>query len=451
MRLLGVFLMATALVPTASHAQSKAGSEAKAEDSPLKLSGSVRARYETISGQPRPGFNDSDDLFNLRTIITAEYDASPVRFGAELYDSRVYGSDAQTPVTTGEVNTLELMQAYIAGTIDAPFDKGSKIDLQAGRFLLNIGSRRLVAADDYRNTTNGYTGLRADISARDGYSATLIYTLPQVRLPDDLASLRDNDVEFDRESFDLVLWGGLIAKKRAIGATTAELSFYHLGERDSPTNATRNRSLDTIGVRVIRDPARGKWDYEVEGVYQTGSARNGLAASSPLRDVSAWFVHADAGYSFGPSRLSAEFDYASGDEGGGSNNRFDTLFGFRRPEFSPAGLYAAVGRANILTPAIRFESTTSKRFDWFANYRLMWLASRTDSFSTGGVRDAAGNSGRFAGHQIEARARYWLVPKTLRAEVNGLLLLKGRFLDTAPNAPRNGNTRYLSLNLTASF
>ena len=25
--------------------------------------------------------------------------------------------------------------------------------------------RRLIAADDYRNTTNGYTGLRADVSA----------------------------------------------------------------------------------------------------------------------------------------------------------------------------------------------------------------------------------------------------------------------------------------------
>lgn len=449
MRFLGVFLIAAASIPAASHAQSK--TETKAEESPLKLSGSVRARYETISGQPRVGFNDSDDLFNLRTIVTAQYDAGPIRFGAELYDSRVYSSDAGTPVTTGEVNTLELVQAYIGATVDAPFGKGSKIDLQAGRFTLNLGSRRLVAADDYRNTTNGYTGLRADVSARDGLSATLVYTLPQVRLPDDFASLRDNDEEFDRESFDLVLWGGLIAKKRAFGNTTAELSFYHLGERDTPARPTRNRSLDTVGLRIIRDPAPNKWDHEVEGIYQTGSARNGLAAASPLRNVSAWFLHADAGYSFGPSRLSVEFDVASGDKGGGGNNRFDTLFGMRRAELAPAGLYNAIGRANILTPAIRFESVTSKRFDWFADYRLMWLASRTDGFSTTGVRDTSGNSGRFAGHQIEARARYWLIPKTLRAEANGVLLFKGRFLDTAPNAPQNGNTRYLSLNLTASF
>jgi Alginate export len=452
LRFLSYCLLAATAIPATSNAQSKPPTTEQAPDNPLTLSGSVRARFETISGQPRPGFNDSDDLFNLRTIITAQYDdGGPLRFGAELYDSRVYGSDPGTPVTTSEVNTFELLQAYVATSIDAPFGKGTEIDLQAGRFLLNLGSRRLVAADDYRNTTNGYTGLRADITAPDGINATLIYTLPQLRLPDDLAALRDNDVEFDRESFDLFLWGGLVAKKRALGDAMAELYFYHLGERDAPGRPTRNRSLDTVGLRFIREPAAGKWDYEVEAIYQIGQARDGLAAASPMRDISAWFVHADAGYSLGPSRLSFEFDYASGDKGGGRNNRFDTLFGLRRAEFGPSGLYSAIGRANILTPAIRFESTTSKRFDWFATYRPMWLASRADSFSTSGVRDAAGRSGRFAGNQVEARARYWLAPQKLRFELTAALLFKGHFLERAPNAPRNGNTRYLSLNLTGSF
>ena len=66
---------------------------------------------------------------------------------------------------------------------------------------LNLGSRRLVAADDYRNTTNGYTGLRADLKTRGGLTATAIYVLPQIRLPDDLPSVLDQDVRWDRESF----------------------------------------------------------------------------------------------------------------------------------------------------------------------------------------------------------------------------------------------------------
>ena len=37
----------------------------------LDLSGSIRLRYETIDGQPRTGFNTSDDLLSVRTILSA--------------------------------------------------------------------------------------------------------------------------------------------------------------------------------------------------------------------------------------------------------------------------------------------------------------------------------------------------------------------------------------------
>jgi hypothetical protein len=83
-----------------------------AEDG-LTLSGSSRIRYETIDGQPRTGFNEADDLLNIRTIFTGEYRTGQLRLGAELYDSRVHGGEAGTPITTNEVNTLELVQAYI--------------------------------------------------------------------------------------------------------------------------------------------------------------------------------------------------------------------------------------------------------------------------------------------------------------------------------------------------
>jgi hypothetical protein len=170
--------------------------------------------------------------------------------------------------------------------------------------------------------------------------------------------------------------------------------------------------------------------------------------------VKASFVHADAGYSFaGPwkPRLSVEFDRASGDKPGGGFGRFDTLFGMRRADLAPAGLYSALARTNIVTPGIRIEATPGKRLDWFAAYRAMWLAEDEDSFSATGVRDPAGRSGDFAGRQIEARVRYWLVPVRLRFEFDGLLLAKGRFLRDAPNAPPGRWTRYASFNLTASL
>jgi len=428
-------------------------SPAFAEDG-LTVTGSVRLRYESIDGQARTGVNDSDDLLNLRSIVGAEYRRSGFRIGGELYDSRVYGDDPGTPVTTGEVNTFELVQAYVGYDIPDAFGKETRLGLQAGRFTLNLGSRRLIAADDYRNTTNGYTGLRADVGLGGGTSATLIYTLPQVRLPDDRASLDNNQVRFDRESFDLVLWGGLATKRLSDKGPALELSFYHLGERDAPQRPTRDRSLDTIGLRLYRDPAPGRWDYESETIHQVGTISSSLTPTAASLDVSAWFAHLEVGYGFRhrwSPRLALEFDYASGDGRGSKFGRFDTLFGMRRGELAPAGLYNAVGRANLVSPVLRLEATPSKRLDGFVAYRPLWLASRFDSFSTTGVRDASGNSGRFAGHQVEARLRYWLIPKRLRLEWNGLLLAKGRFLREAPNAPRGGDTICNSFNATVSF
>lgn len=418
------------------------------------LSGSVRLRHESIAGQARAGFDSKDSLANIRTQILAEYDAGAIRLGAELFDSRAYGADPGTPLTTNEVNAVELVQAYVAADIADPLGAGTRLSLMAGRFTLNLGSRRLVAAEDYRNTTNGYTGLRADIAMPSGYKATLIYTLPQMRGPDDASALRDNAVAVDGESFDLVLWGGLVSRARAIGSAMAELSYFHLGERDAPMRQTRDRSLDSLGVRILADPAPRTIDYEVEAIWQTGHISRSTAPGAARQSVNAYFLHADMGYSFGGAwkpRLSVEFDRASGDRTGGRYGRFDTLFGMRRADLAPAGLYNAIGRTNIVSPGIRLEAIPTKRLDWFVSYRAMWLASNSDSFSTTGVRDATGRSGGFAGHQLDARLRYWLVPAKLRFEYDGVLLAKGAFLRDAPNAPKGSWTRYASFNLTASF
>ncbi|ATY33896.1 alginate export family protein [Sphingomonas psychrotolerans] len=429
------------------------GIAAPAAAQDLSLSGTARLRYEAIDGQARAGFNTADDLVNLRTILLAEYKHGPVRLVAELWDSRVYGGDDGTPITTSEVNTAELVQAFVEFRAKDPLGAGSNFSLQAGRFLLNLGSRRLVAADDYRNTTNGYTGLRADLGWQGGWKASLVYTLPQQRRPDAPADLRDNKVAPDREGFDLVLWGGLVSRARTIGPATLEASFFHLAERDRPGRPTRDRSLNTASLRLIGDPAPGRADFEIEGIVQRGRVSTGLSASAPRQQVAAWFAHAEAGYTFASGwkpRIAIEYDHASGDRPGGHNTRFDTLFGMRRADLGPSGLYNAFGRANFISPGLRIEATPDKNTDWMTTLRPIWLAAAEDSFSTTGVRDPAGRSGSFAGTQIDARLRHQLT-KALKLELDAVLLAKGRFLRDAPNPPPGKWTKYASVNLTAAF
>ncbi len=415
----------------------------------ITVSGTERIRVEAIDGQARAGFNADDQLVNFRTTLAASLDTGPVKLTAELWDSRVYGANRRTPVSTGEVNTLELVQVYATVPIARGRDTAS---LQFGRFMLNLGSRRLIAADDYRNTTNGYTGARLDWK-RGPWAATAIYTLPQQRRPDDLDALLANLVAPDREGSDQVLWGGLASRSATIGPVTVEASFFHLGERDRPGRPTRDRSMNSASVRLLRDPAPARLDGEVEVILQRGSASAGVAVTAPRQAVRAWFVHADTGYTFAGGwkpRVSVEYDHASGDSPGGRFGRFDTLFGMRRADLAPAGLYNAIARTNVISPGVRVEAVPDTRTDLFVAYKPMWLASRFDAFAATGVRDAAGRSGRFAGHQLDARVRHKL-RTWMTLELDAVLLAKGGFLRDAPNAPPERWTRYLSLNALATF
>jgi len=444
-----------AVLLTAAAATLSATAPAAAQDVPegLSASGSVRLRYEAVGGQARAGFNDSDDLTELRTRLRLAWRHDALLGVVEVFDSRAWGANPGTPLTTNEVNTLEPVQAYVQAALGDVMGAHTKTSVQAGRFVLELGSRRLVANDDYRNTTSGFTGLRADIASRAGIKATLVYLLPQMRLPDDGPSLRNNDVRLDRESFAAVLWGGFVARQRPGSAILGEASFLHFGEGDRTGRPTRNRSLNSAGARFLADPRPGRFDGGVEGIYQWGHIAASLAPGASTLPVSATFVRLHAGYTFAAPwkpHVLFELDRASGDGRGRTYGRFDPLFGMRRADLAPAGLYNAVGRTNVLSPGIRLELAPSKRTDLFAGYRALWLADRHDAFATTGVRDASGASGRFAGHQIDARVRRWLVPARLRFEVDGTYLARGRFLREAPNG-RARDVRYASFNLTATF
>jgi hypothetical protein len=427
---------------------------ATAADDSFRFSGTARARYESLSGQPRLAFKEADQWVSLRTTLAAEYGTGPLRFAGEVQDSRAYLADRRSTISTNEVNALELTQAYVSADLGTPFGAGSALSAQAGRFTMNIGSRRLVAADDYRNTTSSVTGVKTDFKLAGGWSGNAYYTLPQTRLPDDLTSILDNAVRWDRESSAVVLYGATLLTPRRLAGGALETMLVQFRERDAPGRPTRDRDLTTLDLRWFRDPSAGHWDWEVEGALQTGSARTTTAASAPLKDVAADFLHLRFGYQWSTPwkpRLALDYDHVSGEDGGVKSRRFDTLFGMRRGDFAPSGLYNLVGRANIDSPGLRVEATPGPRVDLMATLRGLWLASRTDAFSTIGVRDASGRSGDYAGTQLDTRLRYWLVPKRLRLELDGIVLAKGRFLQHAPGTRDDGSVKYLSVNLQASF
>lgn len=423
----------------------------------LSLSGSQRTRFETLDGQFRAGRNGGDQVLVFRTTLHGELRLEDLRLSIELADSRAKLADSGTPLSTGIVNTLELLQAYVRLTTDDLFAEGATSVLTAGRMTMDVGSRRLVARNRFRNTINSFTGLDWQWTGADGRHARAFVTLPVDRRPKRFAELIDNERSFNRASTDVVFWGLFYQPPDLPWGDDGEAYLFGLHERDSARRATRNRQLLTPGIRLRRPAAKGAFDYEIESVFQLGTSRSSTAATNTTDlDHFAHFQHVEAGYSFDAfwsPRLAAQFDYASGDRdpNDGANERFDTLFGARRFEFGPTGIYGPFARANLITPGLRLQLKPRSDIGVMLAHRAYWLASDRDAWTTSGVRDTTGTTSSYLGQQVEARLRWDLLPGNLRLEAGAAHLFDGTFMKDAPNATRQGDATYVYTQLAFSF
>lgn len=423
----------------------------------FSLGGSYRVRYETLNNPYRAGASGSDEILVERFLLNARVEVNQFYAGAELEDSRQQLADSGTPLGTDSVNTLEPLQAYVGMRFSDAFSKGDHLDLQAGRVTIDNGSRRLVARNRFRNTLNAFSGLHATWQGSDGSQVQAMFLQPMQRKPGDRASLDDNDHELDTDSGDVRLWGVFASHPRLFGNVTGEAYFYGFRSRDHVGIPVADRDLYTPGVRLYAKPAKGAWDFEAEGVYQWGTSRASTSAAD-TRDLQhkAGFFHGEVGYTLTANmspRLELSYDFASGDHNpnDNENNRFDTLYGARRGDFGPTGIYGAFARANISTPGLRLELKPGKAVSTMVGYRAVWLASDRDQYTTAKLQDPTGNSGSFVGNQLEAQVQYNVLPGNVALELGGAYLMHGEFLNHAPNAPDEGDTTYVYAAVAATF
>lgn len=421
----------------------------------LTVGGSYRLRYETLDGRFRHGETGSDQILVERLLLQARAQWGHVYAGGELEDSRAQLADAGTHLGTDSVDAFEPLQAYAGVQAQDIFAAGDRLDVEGGRFTMDLGSRRLIARNRFRNTLNAFTGLQARWHGAGGTDVTAFFVLPIDRMPTANAALLDNAVRLDSESWHTRLWGVFVSRPALIGRATGEAYLFGLTDEDRPGHAAIARELYTPGIRIVANPADDAWDYEIEAAMQFGTVQASKTSTRKL-DRLAGLLHASVGYRWDAMwkpRLSLEYDYASGDEhpGDGTDNRFDTLYGARRFDFGPTGIYGAFARSNLETPGVRLEIAPSKRLDAMVGYRLFWLASARDAWTTAGLQDASGRAGDFLGEQIEARLRYEVLPGNLELEFGGALMTHGTFQREVSGAPAAANSTYGYAAATVSF
>ena len=404
-----------------------------------------QTRFEHLAHDFRAmSMSDASGLL-VRTLVTARVRlATRASAGLELEDSRIFASDA-TPLNTTLSDPLEILQAYVAFA-------GRSVEARAGRITIDLGTRRLVARNRFRNTINGFTGADAQWTTPNRHVLRGFVALPVTRLPSAPESLRDNSIELDEENTDALLWSTYYGTPTMWRGTKLELFVVGFHERDGAI-ATKNRQLLTGGARWYRKPAVGRFiDFDIEVMPQVGRTRETAADDDTTNlDHRALSTHAELGMSPAIAwkpRIALLHDFASGDVDpeDTASERFDPLFGARRFDFGPTGIYGPFARSNLQSPGLRVAVTPRPSVEVSTTYRWCWLASERDAWTAAGVRDASGASGRFLGEHVELQTRWTVIKDTASVEVGAAYLRRGRFARTAPSS-RTDDASYVYIQL----
>jgi hypothetical protein len=291
---------------------------AAAETVPFVLSGELRVRNENDNRD----FNSDTSYksFNLlRTRIgIGVQPAEDMQVFVQMQDSRVAGRDNAPSTVPGvqEESTLDLHQGFFQ--VDNLGWQG--FGLKAGRMEVRYGNERLLGATDWNNVPTAFDG------------GVLALDNDRVKVQAMYANLVERDTPaigtVDNLNSDATLqsaFGSVLLTPN----TNCDLQVINVRDKGDPTLAD-TRNLFTFGGR-LHGKAVSRFDYSVEGAYQSGSEETGLTTST---DVAAYMFAGEVGMSFGsevkPVRVVAGFDYLSGDGDGTADGKletFNTLFG----------------------------------------------------------------------------------------------------------------------------
>ncbi|MCY4357935.1 MAG: alginate export family protein [Gammaproteobacteria bacterium] len=395
----------------------------------LSLSFEQQSRMQTLDGQFRAGLDGGDQAFEMRNTLAAEADLGEFSVQAEVADMRTWFHDEGTPLDSFTNNPMDILQANLSIPLSSLFSPEDRGFVKIGRFTMDLGSRRFIARNRYRNTINAFGGIHAFLQNGDS-TFQIFYTQPTIRRV--AGDWSENDPRLDRESSDKLMWGAFY--ETLLPSRQDYLETYVLG-LDENRKQPANQRFDVIGVgaRLYRNPAPAQWNYEVEAMTQFGDAP-ALDELSPPRDHRADYFHLALGYSFEAAwepRLSFLYHFASGDKDplDAESNSFDHYYGVPRPDFGPTGILRAFQRYNINSPGLMLNLQPASDVDAYIRLQNYSLAEAAQGWSTTRYRHPGNLDEDHAALQLETRMRWHLMDNKLTLDGGYTWLRAGSYMD----------------------
>jgi len=385
-----------------------------------------RTRFEVFDHSFRKGEFGTDVQIPLRSRIRFGLNGGPFQFLFEGQDSRTHLNDAGDFANNTVVNRTDLLQLFVSLTFRNVMGTGLRTDLHIGRLTMDFGKRRYIARNDFRNTTNAFDGVHWQIGKEKAWRVRAFLVEPVLR----------NEERLDEQNKKTVFWGTYVESEHM---PWLNMNAYYFGLNDQRSaNINKRRTFNTYGVRLYTPPKKGMMDYEFEGAIQTGQRGK--------KDHFAYNPNVEVGYTFNlpwTPRVLVQYDYASGTRtpNGSQDQTFDKLFGARRFELAPTGVFGPFNRSNVSSPGWRVMAQPARGWKISFKHRVWYLAQARDQFVGSGLQDATGRSGNFLGHDIELRAQ-WKINANLSFDSGYDHWFKGSYFDRLPASaglPAGGN------------
>lgn len=380
-----------------------------------------RFRYETRDNDFRRGRDTIDEPILLRTrgYVAVKDILDPLRFTLEVEDARRNHSQFSREFDTRDVNYAEPIQAYLELFFkETPLGKDDlgnhrPISIKAGRQAFEYTDRRLLARNEWRNTTNNFQGVRTTIGqSKNDWQLDLLALKPVQRLNNQLDEV-DHSQDFYGVIGDWRRWSEYVTLQPYYYLLKQEGNKvkYDANGKDAAASAKIDREIHTAGIRAYGVIGTTGFDYDASYVKQWGNQDRISGVNTFKLDHDAYSYNAEIGYSFNHAwkpRLSAFYGFASGDENqtDGKNQRFERLFGFARP-WSNNDYFQM---ENISAPKVRAEF--EPQLSWLpglkvdAGYSWYRLDSDRDRWNGAGLRDTNGKSGKDVGEEFDVRLRF---------------------------------------------
>jgi hypothetical protein len=415
----------------------------------LDLGFEHRIRAESRQNDFRRAQENIDEPILLRTraYVGLKNILDPFRFAVEVQDSRRnhsdYNDSADRRLSNDpkDVDHADFIQAYLELYYKESFfgkdDLGNSRPfwVRGGRLAWEDLDRRLIARNEWRNTTNSFQGFRANIGEKkNDWQLEAFAVQPVQRFANQLDQV-DHAQNFYGLVGDWRGWSEYVtiqpyyfylkqdgSKVQYDGNGTAysDRSVYTAIQQ---TRASVDREINTGGVRVFGVIPGTQWDYDASYNKQWGHVQRYIGSLATGRyinvDHDAYAYNAEVGYTFNKHawkpRFSASYGVASGDHvASGStatdtsgSGGFDRLFGFARPwsnndYIQMNNIRAAKVRAEF-DPKVPFLENVKvdTGFSWYK------LDSATDRWAAGNnLVDITGKSGTDLGKEFDLRVRF---------------------------------------------